>query len=191
LRDIFKYRLAHFFNKCQFSIPNEETYKKLIEICSIKEMDGFIEYEKIEKRYKKDKTCKIYNPQMSVGKPFKANINSEDSIYGKVTKTTKENKGTRYPTSVLKFSNEGKSKHQTMKPQNILEWLIKTYSNENDTICDFTMGSGSTGVACMNLNRNFIGIEKNKDIFKVAYNRILEKELNIYMSQRKKKSTTN
>ena len=65
-----------------------------------------------------------------------------------------------------------KRNHATEKSQDILEWIIKYYSNEGDTILDPTMGSGSTGVACKTLNRNFIGIELDKDIFEIAYNRI-------------------
>ena len=62
--------------------------------------------------------------------------------------------------------------HPTQKPFALLEYLIKTYTNENDTVLDFTMGSGSTGVACKNLNRNFIGIEKDEKYFDIAKQRI-------------------
>jgi site-specific DNA-methyltransferase (adenine-specific) len=76
------------------------------------------------------------------------------------------------PSSILKFKiNRGKL-HPTQKPVALLEYLIKTYTNENDTVLDFTMGSGSTGVACKNLNRNFIGIEKDKQYFDIATDRI-------------------
>ena len=63
--------------------------------------------------------------------------------------------------------------HPTQKPVALLEYLIKTYTLENETVLDFTMGSGSTGVACKNLNRNFIGIEKDAKYFEIAKNRIL------------------
>ena len=62
--------------------------------------------------------------------------------------------------------------HPTQKPVELLEYLIKTYSNEKSLVLDFTMGSGSTGIACKNLNRNFIGIEIDKDYFKLAINRL-------------------
>jgi site-specific DNA-methyltransferase (adenine-specific) len=62
--------------------------------------------------------------------------------------------------------------HPTQKPVPLLEYLIKTYTNEGDTVLDFTMGSGSTGVACKNTNRNFIGIEMDKNYFDIAKNRI-------------------
>ena len=81
--------------------------------------------------------------------------------------------GTRYPTSVQKFKNpNNNSLHPTQKPILLMEYLIKTYTNENETVLDFTMGSGSTGVACVNTNRNFIGIELNDKYFEIAENRI-------------------
>ena len=79
---------------------------------------------------------------------------------------------TNYPSSVLKFDSLGKKYHSTQKPVALLEYLIKTYTNEKDTVLDFTMGSGSTGVACKNLNRNFIGIEKDKTYFEIAKKRM-------------------
>jgi len=81
---------------------------------------------------------------------------------------------TNYPSSVLKFDSLGKKYHSTQKPVALLEYLIKTYTKENDTVLDFTMGSGSTGVACKKLNRNFIGIEFDKNYFEIAKNRINE-----------------
>jgi len=81
------------------------------------------------------------------------------------------------PKTVLKFKSvpntpKGSKLHSTQKPVALLEYLIKTYTNENDTVLDFTMGSGSTGVACKNTNRDFIGIELNKDYFAIAKERI-------------------
>ena len=73
-----------------------------------------------------------------------------------------------------------KSIHRTQKPVELCEWLIKTYSNEGDTVLDFTMGSGSTGVAAKNLNRNFIGIEMDKKYFKIAEQRINEAEYKLF-----------
>lgn len=89
--------------------------------------------------------------------------------------------GTRYPTDVIKFSNwngalfgktDKATKHPTQKPVGLLEYLIKTYSDQGDTVLDFTMGSGSTGIACANTNRNFIGIELDAGYFKLADTRI-------------------
>ena len=79
------------------------------------------------------------------------------------------------PKSVLNFSSVSNSNgklHPTQKPLPLLEYLIRTYTNENDTVLDFTMGSGSTGVACKNLNRGFIGIELDKKYFQIAEKRI-------------------
>lgn len=77
-----------------------------------------------------------------------------------------------YPSNILNFNCDIEYVHPTQKPVALLEYLIKTYTNENDTVLDFTMGSGSTGVACKNTNRNFIGIELDKKYFKIAKDRI-------------------
>jgi len=121
-----------------------------------------------------------YNPQLEEGKPY--HVKKEGDLKGyyregekNFKRSTKENKGTRHPTTILKFNNPSKSLHRTQKPTDLLEWLIRSYSNEGDTIMDFTMGSGSTGIACMNTKRKFIGIEMNKDIFTIAKNRFREK----------------
>lgn len=81
-------------------------------------------------------------------------------------------KFTNYPTSILEFNSEGKTVHPTQKPVALLEYLIKTYTLEGETVLDFTMGSGSTGVACLNTNRNFIGIELDEGYFEIAKERI-------------------
>lgn len=78
---------------------------------------------------------------------------------------------TNYPINVLEFASDRKL-HPTQKPVALMEYLIKTYTNEKDTVLDFTMGSGTTGVACKNLNRNFVGIELDKDYFDIASKRI-------------------
>jgi len=83
---------------------------------------------------------------------------------------------TNYPQSILEFDLEvkGKPVHPTQKPVALMEYLIKTYTNENETILDFTMGSGSTGVAAKNTNRNFIGIEQDENYFEIAKERVNE-----------------
>jgi site-specific DNA-methyltransferase (adenine-specific) len=81
------------------------------------------------------------------------------------------------PRMILEFNTEPnalKKLHPTQKPVKLLEYLIKTYTNENDLVLDNVMGSGSTGVACQNINRKFIGIENNKNYYDIAYNRILK-----------------
>lgn len=98
---------------------------------------------------------------------------------GKFYKTEKNKKGTeRYPKNIINISTQStecansKRVHPTQKPVVLLEYLIKTYTNENDLVLDFTMGSGSTGVACMNTNRRFIGIELDENYFNIAKDRI-------------------
>ena len=83
-----------------------------------------------------------------------------------------------YPKTLLKYNNENKSIHPTQKPTDLLEYLIKTYTKEKETVLDFTMGSGSTGVACINTNRDFIGIELDQEYYKIAKERIDEKLYN-------------
>lgn len=80
---------------------------------------------------------------------------------------------TNYPRSVLHFDNEKNTKHPTQKPVALMEYLIETYTNQNETVLDFTFGSCTTGVACKNTNRKFIGIELDDHYFEVGKNRIL------------------
>lgn len=101
---------------------------------------------------KKDKENTYYRPSTS------ANCNFQ--------------KWTNYPRNYLEFGYQKKAVHPTQKPVPLLEYLIKTYTNENETVLDFTMGSGSTGVACVNTNRGFIGIELDKTYFEIAEKRI-------------------
>ena len=77
-----------------------------------------------------------------------------------------------YPTSMICVASEGKTQHPTQKPVALMEYLIKTYTNEGDTVLDFTMGSGTTGVAAKSLNRSFIGIEMDETYFNIAKDRI-------------------
>jgi len=81
-----------------------------------------------------------------------------------------------YPKNIIEISNASQKgkQHPTQKPVELMEYLIKTYTNKNETVLDFTMGSGSTGVACKNLNRNFIGIEQDEKYFEIAKERINE-----------------
>lgn len=121
------------------------------------------------------KQC-CYYPIMRKGvKRFKGHKenHSLDKIYGDFKATNKIN-DEYYPTSILEFSNTAKkgSLHPTQKPVALLEYLIKTYTLENETVLDFTMGSGSTGVACVNTNRDFIGIELDDKYFNIAKDRI-------------------
>ena len=116
----------------------------------------------------------VYNPQMTKGKPYISGKGTNGEITGNIKKVQTKNNGLRYPRSVQKFNtdkNKG-SLHPTQKPVELLEYLIKTYTNEGETVLDNCMGSGSTGVACMNSNRKFIGIELEEKYFKIAKERI-------------------
>ena len=84
---------------------------------------------------------------------------------------------TGYPATVLSIASEGKTAHPTQKPVALMEYLIRTYTNPGDTVLDNCMGSGTTGVACVNTNRQFIGIERDHECFKIAQNRILQAAL--------------
>ena len=115
----------------------------------------------------------IYNPQFTKGKPYTIKQGGVSKVYDNPDKEIiTNNNGFRYPLTLLEFNRDKSRIHPTQKPVALLEYLIKTYTNENDTVLDFTMGSGSTGVACKNLNRNFIGIEKDKTYFEIAQNRL-------------------
>ena len=124
----------------------------------------------------------IYNPQMiKRDKPIKSGGNKlkENSCSTLVgIDTTKEYKKTyeyKNPTTLIEFDKIRKgSLHPTQKPTDLLEYLIKTYTNENEVVLDFTIGSGSTGVACANTNRKFIGIELDSNYFNIASKRIEE-----------------
>jgi site-specific DNA-methyltransferase (adenine-specific) len=115
--------------------------------------------------------CPTYNPQMTPGKPYRSCSNVlGKTLYRNMKPTQTVNlTGDRYPVSVQKIRSNRNKKHQTEKPQDLLEWLIKTYSNEGETVLDPTMGSGSCGLACKTTGRNFIGIEVDKDIFDNGY----------------------
>lgn len=124
-----------------------------------------------------------YYPQMvKRDKPIKKGGNKQSraipiaeteaaKAFGEVGKTYDY----KHPTSQIRFNcRDGRGHHPTQKPVALMEYLIKTYTNESETVLDFAMGSGTTGVACKNLNRNFIGIELDEKYFEIAKNRIEE-----------------
>ena len=125
----------------------------------------------------------IYNPQGVVSSGMKTvtkNYNAGRTVGTRNNQIGKEYESfTGFPNDVLYYDNVigRKAIHPTQKPVALLEYLIKTYTNENETVLDFTMGSGSTGVACRNTNRRFIGIEMDEKYFDIAKDRI-EKALN-------------
>lgn len=130
------------------------------------------EHEDILIFYKKQPT---YNPQKEEGKPYIDKRQGTHNYKGIESKDFERrvmnNNGTRFPKSILKFKRET-GKHTTQKPVKLCEWLISTYTNEGETVLDNTMGSGTTGVACMNTKRKFIGFELDEKYFKVAVERI-------------------
>ena len=135
-------------------------------------------YENISVFYKKQ--C-AYNKQMREGKPYKA-IRTGKSYEGNGAYNTinGENKGLHNPKNIIDLKADNKKEngvHPTQKPVALMEYLIKTYTNENEMVLDFTMGSGTTGVACQNTNRNFIGIEQDPNYFKIAEERINKPDL--------------
>lgn len=124
--------------------------------------------------YKKQPT---YNPQYWFSTPY-SRWNTQQAVdkqtnYGSHKENIAESKdGKKLPTTVLKFNRVERPEHPTQKPVDLLEWLIKTYSNENETILDNCMGVGSTGIACKNLKRNFIGIEIEKKYYDIALDKL-------------------
>jgi len=110
---------------------------------------------------------------MTEGKPYISGKGTSGDITGNVQKIQTKNNGTRFPRSIQRFNTDKfKSLHPTQKPVALLEYLIKTYTNEGDTVLDNCMGSGSTGVACVNTGRNFIGMELDEKYFNIAQDRI-------------------
>jgi len=108
---------------------------------------------------------KNYNPQFLQGEPYsikRKGIQREQMRTGLHKETSLKNKGTRYPRSVIKY-NTVRGGHPAEKPVPLMEFLIKTYTNKNELVLDFTMGRGTTGIGCINTSRNFIGIEKDKE----------------------------
>ena len=143
--------------------------------------------ENISVFYKKQCT---YNPQLidrdnkNIRDPKKEYGNGMGTVYGNTKPNFMFNEGREipltkgYPKNIISINNKEKEMHpskvlhSTQKPIALMEYLIKTYTNENETVLDFTMGSGSTGVACKNTNRSFIGIEMDDKYFNIASERI-------------------
>lgn len=133
-------------------------------------------YEEICVFYKKQPT---YNPQMTLGEPYNKGVRKDQltGSYGGFQPVLVESAGERYPTDIIYFKtaeSEGKVVHPTQKPVELFEYLIKTYTNEGDTVLDNCIGSGTTAVACINTKRNFIGIELEEKYYNIANKRIEE-----------------
>ncbi len=126
----------------QFGLCTESTYNELIQVFGIDKMEGFKTYEELR----------------AIDKKYDSTFNLWE--------------GNKYKSNILKYKKDYTGLHPTQKPILLLEDLIKTFSNDGDLVVDLTMGSGSTGVACKNTNRSFIGIEKDENYFKIAEQRI-------------------
>mgnify|MGYP003325542540 CR=1 FL=1 len=184
-------RAEHCFylDSTQFGLCTEKTYLELINVFEIDKMQGFTEWEVLNienKEFRAELIRKfdeinprVYNPQMTEGKEYVSGGGYVKHLDQFVEGGNVSNK--RYPTSIIEFATDkSKSVHPTQKPTALLEYLIKTYTNEGMTVFDATMGSGSTGVACKNTNRDFIGIEMNDEYFKIAEQRIKETEYKLF-----------
>ena len=116
----------------------------------------------------------VYNPQgiIEINKVTRQGSKITENNGGGVRSTSYIQTHTNYLRSILRVESEGKTIHSTQKPVALMEYLIRTYTNEGDTVLDNCMGSGTTGVACMNTNRNFIGIELDENYFNIAKERI-------------------
>lgn len=134
------------FKSSQFDLCTYETYEALIYYYCIDIMKGFKEFAELKE----------------IDNEFKKKFSSTFNLW----------EGKKYKSNILKYKKDYDGYHPTQKPVLLLEDLIKTFSNEKDLVVDLTMGSGSTGVACCNTNRDFIGIELDKDYFKIAEQRI-------------------
>lgn len=121
------------------------------------------------------KSLPTYNPQKTQGKPYRCTRGSASHVYvGKDLTETNNESGERFPLSWVEIKRDKEKLHPTQKPVALMEYLIRTYTNENDVVLDNCMGSGTTGVACVNSGRHFVGIEKDPEYFRIAKERIEE-----------------
>ncbi len=115
----------------------------------------------------------VYHPQKTPGKPYKAKRGSASEIYqGKDLGETNNETGDRYPLSYLYCQRDKTKHHPTQKPIGLFEWLIRTYTNEGDTVLDTFAGVGTTAIACMNTNRKYLCIEKETKYYEIGLKRI-------------------
>ena len=144
--------------------------------CPVKKHENILIFSKGTIANCSPRLMKYYPRDLTPTRVKIANSNKSDGIIGN-RPSRKDNyiqTLTNYPVSVIYFQNDKLGIHDVSKPVALFEYLIKTYTNEGDTVLDNCMGSGTTGVACKNLNRNFIGIELDSEYFKIAEKRINE-----------------
>ena len=177
------YMGSHYFTrKTQFAFPKREDYEKL-------QTTGFFqrEYDEAKREYDEAKRRVCYNPQFSEGKPYTMKRTGTVEIYDIKSNPTEQYDGKRYPKRVLSYNYDKDNGYApTQKPVPLLEYLIKTYTNPGETVLDNCMGSGSTGVACINTGRKFIGIEKEEQYYEIAKKRISQ-AINKKMEEEMKK----
>lgn len=170
---------SHYFTRGQqFQIPSAENYRKMQEATGCFDRP----WESIKEEFKREKisTPYTYNPQgvydLETARVKVENKDNAGSVYGGIKPKTYYQTKTGYPSTLLKIKNvhnTGKTRfHPTQKPVELLEYLILTYTNDGETVLDNCMGSGSTGVACINTKRRFIGIELDQKYFDIAKSRI-------------------
>ena len=134
--------LEHYWAPSQFMLPTIEIYEKILQ------PTGYFPIP--------------YTELKAIDDKFKQQYESTFNLW----------EGTKYKSNILKYKKDYNGFHPTQKPVLLLEDLVKTFSNEGDLVVDLTMGSGSTGVACVNTNRNFIGIKMKDEYFKIAESRV-------------------
>jgi site-specific DNA-methyltransferase (adenine-specific) len=179
--DMGNQSVCHFMRTAstQFNLCTEKCYNDLIRLYGIDKMGGYIKFDKlkIDNIAWLDSFPRVYNPQMTKGEPYKLKQGSIGEAFGGTKKDdiVTQNNGERYPKSILSFGYCKDKLHPTQKPIQLMEYLIKTYTNEGMTVLDATMGSGTTMIACQNTNRNGIGIELDNSIFALAKKRVEEK----------------
>ena len=151
-------RAEHTFyiNSTQYGLCTERVYNELIQVFSIDKMQGFKPFAEVK----------------AVDTEYRKNLIKE--MTDQYPSTFNLWEGNKYKSNILKYKKDYDGYHPTQKPVLLLEDLIKTFSNDGDLVVDLTMGSGSTGVACVNTNRNFIGIELDDKYFEIAKRRISE-----------------
>ena len=181
--DMGNQSVCHFMrtDSTQFTICTKKCYDALVELYSIHKFDYFRNYETLleeDLQYKQTLNIppRIYNPQKTEGKAYTLKQGRIGEAFGgtKNEEVITENNGDRYPKSILSIGYCKDKLHPTQKPVELMEYLIKTYTNEGEMVLDSTMGSGTTGVACVNLKRKFIGIEMDEKYFEIAEKRISE-----------------
>ena len=186
-----------FTAQLMMSNPKMWRYNLVWDKCRV---TGFLNANRMPMRCHEDiavfyKSLPAYNPQYEDGEPNHPQGNGKhkhtNSCYGEYGRdyqgrtyesvprvSTTVPSGKKLPRSIIRIKKEHESTvlHPTQKPVALLEYLIRTYTNEGETVLDNTMGSGSTGVACVNTERNFIGIELNEEYFNIASERIKKAE---------------